>query len=125
MLGLDIIGAGENLSAYTIMLRIRSIDAAKLRQAITDKSWGGTIPGAIAMVDSAPEMALGIGLPIAKTQLEKIGITADLSTTQKAPKAGARYGWAVTLGVGVVLGFVLALAGRSLYHLIQPKRVHT
>jgi len=119
MIGLDLIGAGENLGAYTIMLRIRSIDAGKLRQAITDKSWGGAIPGAISMADSAPELALGVALPIAKSQLEKVGISADLSMTQKPPKAGARGEVFVTLGVGAALGFVLALTGRSLYHLFK------
>jgi hypothetical protein len=123
MLGLDLIGAGESLAAYTIMVRVKSIDPAKLRQTIADKAtWGGAIPGVISMVDSAPEMALGVALPVLKGQLEKIGITADLSTTQKPPKAAPRGEVFVTLGVGAVLGIVLALGGRALYHLVSPAR---
>ena len=122
MLGLDLIGAGENLGAYTIMVRVKSIDPAKLRQTITDKAWGGAIPGAISMVDSAPDLALGVALPVLKGQLEKIGITADLSTTKKPPKAAPRGEVFVTLGVGAVLGIVLALGGRALYHLVSPAR---
>lgn len=123
MLGLDIIGAGESLAAYTILVKVRSVDADKLRAAITDKPWGGAIPGALTVVDSAPKLVLEVGLPIAKAQLEKIGIVADLSTTQKAPKAGGPHEMVTVLGVGAVLGFVLALAGRSLYHLFVSPAV--
>lgn len=112
MRGLDVIGAGENLAAYTILLRVRSIDADKLRRAVTDKAWGGAIPGAIAVVDSAPKFALEMALPILKSQLEKAGIMADLSTTQKAPKSGAPHEALVVLGAGTLLGLALA----SLYH---------
>lgn len=122
MIGLDLIGAGEGLAGYTILLHVRSIDASKLRQAITTKSWGGAIPGAIAIVDETPKLALDIALPIAKSQLEKVGIMADLSTTEKAPKAGPKYEMLKVLGVGTVLGIVLALTGRSLYHFVHPTR---
>lgn len=122
MRGLDVIGAGESLASYTILVRVRSVDPAKLRQAITDKPWGGAIPGAIAVVDEIPSAALDIVLPVAKSQLEKIGIMADLSRTQKPPKAAAKHESAIVLGVGAVLGIVLALVGKSLYHLVHPVR---
>lgn len=122
MLGLDLIGAGESLASYTIMLKIKSIDTAKLRAAITEKSWGGAIPGAISMVDSAPELALEVALPIAKSQLEKAGIMADLSTTQKPPKGKTSHEMLLVLGFGTAVGVVLALLGRTLYNFAIPAR---
>lgn len=118
MHGLDVIGAGENLSAYTILVRIRSIDTAKLQA----KAGSGVIPGAIAMANEMPQLALETALPVVKAQVEKIGITADFSIaqTQKAPKAGAPHEMAVVLGVGAALGGMLALIVPALYHLAVP-----
>ncbi len=116
MLGLDLIGAGENLAAYTIMVKIRKVDPDKLRKvAAGDASWGGILPMAITVADSAPKASLEIVLPIVKAQMEKIGITADLSTTEKAPKTGAPHEMAIVLGAGTVLGLALAL----LYRLVR------
>lgn len=120
MLGLDLIGAGEGLAAYTIMLRIRSIDTNKLRQAITTKAWGGAIPGAVFMVDSAPEIALATALPVVKGQLAQLGVTADLSTTKTPPKASDPREVLVTLGLGAAIGVFLTLSGRLLYNLVKP-----
>lgn len=122
MLGLDIIGAGERLAAYTVMARVRSIDPEKLRRTITDKAWGGVIPGAITVADEIPSAALDIVLPIAQAELAKIGITADLSRTEKPPKAAGRRETAILLGVGAVGGIILVFAGRFLYRLIKPAR---
>lgn len=118
MLGLDIIGAGESLAPYTIMVHVRSVDPAKLRTGITDKSWGAAIPGAIQMVDSAPELALEVVLPIVKMELQQIGITADITTTKSPPKGKPPgHEMEVVLGLGAVFGIALAIAGGSLYHL--------
>ncbi len=111
MLGLDLIGAGENLAAYTILVRIRSIDTAKLSVA----AGTGVIPGAITVANEAPQLALEMVLPVAKAQMEKLGINADLSLTQKAPKAGAPYEMVKVLGVGTVLGILLT----TLYHWVR------
>ncbi len=113
MLGLDIIGAGENLSAYTILVRVRSIDPAKLSAA----AGSGVIPGAITVANEAPQLALEMMLPVAKSQMEKIGINADLSITQKPPKATtAPHEMTIVLGIGAALGFSAML----LYHLLVP-----
>jgi hypothetical protein len=119
MRGLDLIGAGENLAPYTIMLRIRSIDTAKLRLAITDKPWGSAIPGIVSMVDTSPEFALATGLPIVKGQLEKIGVTVDLSTTRTPGKAISSREVFVVLGLGAAIGVALTLTGRLLYNLVK------
>jgi hypothetical protein len=121
MLGLDLIGAGESLAAHTIMLRIRSIDTAKFRKAVTEKAWGGAIPGAIAMVDAAPQFALEVALPVAKTQLAAMGITADLSTTQSPPTRTPPHEMAFVLGLGTAVGIVLAIIGRTIYSLIKAR----
>lgn len=122
MRGLDIIGAGENLASQTIMLRIRSIDAEKLRQAVTDKPWGGAIPGAVSMANTAPELALGIALPIAKSQLARVGIDADLSTTKTPPKANPPHEMLAVWSLATVFGVALAFVGQALYHSIKQKR---
>lgn len=122
MLGLDVIGAGESLAPYTIMVHVRSIDTAKLRKGITDKPWGAALPGAIQMVDAAPELALEVALPIVKTQLENIGITADITTTKSPPKGKAPgHEMEAVLGLGVVAGITLAIIGGSLYHLTKRR----
>ena len=117
MRGLDLIGAGEGLAAYTIMLRIRRIDTAKLAA----KVGSGAIPGAVSMVDAAPEFALAAGLPVVKAQLEKIGITADVSTTKTAPKATDTREVFVTFGLGAVVGAVLTLTAHLLYSLLKGR----
>jgi hypothetical protein len=123
MRGLDIIGAGESLAPYTIMVHVRKVDPAKLRATITDKPWGAAIPGAIQMVDSAPELALEVVLPIVKTQLEQIGITADITKTTSPPKGGkVGHEMQLVLGLGAVLGIGLAVVGGSLYHLIHKAK---
>lgn len=119
MLGLDIIGAGESLAPYTIMLHVNSIDTAKLRAAVTDQPWGAAIPSAIQMVDSAPELALEVALPIVETQLVKAGINATITSTKTPPKGKSSHEMETVLGVGVVLGIALAIGGRSLYHLFN------
>lgn len=123
MIGLDIIGAGESLAPYTIMVHVRSIDPAKLRAVITNKPWGAAIPGAIQMVDSAPELALEVALPIVKTQLERIGIAADLTTTKSPPKGKApSHEMEAVLGLGAVFGIALTIVGGTLYHLVKGRR---
>jgi hypothetical protein len=129
MRGLDIIGAGEGLAAYTIVLHVRSIDTAKLRSAVTDSSWGAVIPAAIAIVDSQPQAALEIAVPLVKSQLDKAGIMADVITAKAAPpfdKALPAHqmlkGVATGLGIGAVAGVMLALFGKKVYHLIRGTR---
>lgn len=121
MLGLDIIGAGEALAPYTIVMRVKSIDSAKLRQAVSDSSWGSVIPGALQIVDSAPELSLEVALPVVKAQLQKIGIMADITKTKTPPKGTTSYEMVTVLGFGTVLGVVLALFGKTLYHLIKAR----
>ncbi len=119
MRGIDIIGAGESLAPYTIMVRVKKVDPAKLRAGITDKPWGAALPGAVQMVDSAPELALEVVLPIVKTQLENIGITADITKTTSPPKGSSSREMLVVLALGTAVGIVLALAGKTLYSLIK------
>lgn len=123
MLGLDLIGAGESLAPYTIMVRVRSVDPVKLRQTVVDSapSWGATIPGAVQVVDSAPELALEIALPVLQNELRKIGIMADLTKTKTPPKGGSSHEMEIVLGVGAALGIALALFGKTLYHLFTAK----
>ena len=126
MLGLDIIGAGESLAPYTILVHIRSIDPTKLRQTVSAaaSSWGATIPGAIQMVDSAPELTLEVALPVLQAELTKIGINADVTSTKTPPKGKTPgHEMEVVLGVGAAIGIVLAFAGRTLYHLITKGKV--
>lgn len=123
MLGLDVIGAGESLAPYTLMVHVRRIDPEKLRKGITDKPWGAALPGAIQMVDSAPELALEVALPIVKTQLEKIGITADITKTTSPPKGKPPgHEMEAVLGLGVVSGIALAILGGSLYYFIHKAK---
>lgn len=116
MIGLDLIGAGEGLASQTIMVRVKRIDADKLRESVAGKKlWGGVIPMAISAMDSVPEYALGAVLPVAKAQLADIGITADLSTTKSPPSPNAPHEGLILLSVGAVLGAALAFIGRAVY----------
>ncbi len=121
MFGIDIIGAGESLAPYTVMLRIKSVDPAKLKETASASSWAAAIPGAVQMMDAAPELALEIALPIVQKEMEKIGITADITKTKTPPKGSTSYEMLVVLGLGTVGGVVLALFGKTLYNLIKVR----
>ena len=120
MRGLDIIGAGQGLAPYTIMVHVRSIDSEKLRRGVTDKPWGAALPGAVQMVDSAPELALEVVLPIVRTQLERIGVTADITTTKSPPKGKAPgHEMEAVLALGAAAGIALTVVGSLLYNFIH------
>ena len=121
MLGLDLLGAGEALASQTIQLRITSIDPDKLRKGLGAGAWGAALAPALAVVDEVPKLAIDMVVPVLKSKLEAMGITADVSATDTpaAPRAPSEA--AAGLFVGGVLGAVLAIIGRWAYYRLKGK----
>lgn len=116
MEGLDYLGAGEGLATQSIVVRVRSIDVPKLRSAVSAGSYGALIEPALTAVDHFPALAIDLTLPIAKQQLEKIGITADLSVANTPPPSRPPSEAKVAFLIGTGAGIILAIGGRFLYN---------
>lgn len=115
MIGLDLIGAGEGLGSQTIQIRVTKLDPVKLR-AMAGEKWGGLIEPVLPIIDENPEMVLKGLFPVVKMELEKKGITADLSTvkTASAPRPGHEV--RNMIGVGAVFGALVAFLGARMYY---------
>ena len=117
-LGLDILGAGEGLASKYIVLRVRSIDTAKLKAKVGGAA-GAVLPAALAIADAFPDQALEMALPFAKKQLVEMGITAEMSTMNAPPPPGPPT--KPLLVGGVLVGVGLSVGGWYLYHWLAPK----
>lgn len=115
MIGLDLLGAGEGLATQTILLRVRSIDTEKLREKLKAGRWGALLAPSLAIVDQFPRKAIDLALPLARQQLQEIGVTADLAATDAPPPPRAPAETGVALAVGGVLGVLSTLLGRWVY----------
>lgn len=126
MLALDMLGAGEGLSTQAIIVRVKKVDAPKLRKSLEAGAWGAAISPALAVVDQFPQLAIDIALPIATKQLEGMGITADLTSSNNPPPprppAESRNALIFGAAAGLALGALLSLGGTGLYHLLTRKR---
>ena len=121
MIGLDLMGAAEGLATQAIVVRIKSIDAVKLRAAIaSDKSWGPALGPALALVDIAPKAALDAALPIAKKTLVDYGITADVAAADVPPATrSGESGFLLLVGAGG--GIVLSAVVVGVYRLFKGR----
>ena len=124
MIGLDLMGATtEGLATQTIQIRIKSIDAEKLRAEINAGTWGVALAPALAVVDAFPKMAIDIACPIIRDQLAAKGIAADVTSTEAPPPAPSPSEVPAALAVGAVAGAGLALVGRWVYSLLTRRAV--
>lgn len=121
MIGLDLLGAGENLATQTILLKIKSIDPEKLRKSLDAGSWGAALAPALAVVDQFPKLAIDTALPVAKQQLEAMGIVAELAASNAPPPPRPPAETKAALVVGAAFGAVLAIVGRWVYHRVKGK----
>ena len=122
---LILIGAGEGLATQQITIRVRRIDVEKLRTAIGAGTWGGVLAPVMSIVDQAPKLAIDMALPIAKQQLDKLGVTADLAVADPPLPPRARSEAVPAFLVGTFVGVLLLFGGQALYHRLQARKVPT
>lgn len=103
-MSLDVLGA-EGLAAKYIVLRVRSIDADRLKQKVGGMA-GASLPWALPLIDQAPEVVLRTALPLAAKKVQDdYGVTLDWDVSDAPPEKGqalpSRFG----------AGFVMGAAG--------------
>ena len=101
---LDLLGA-EGLSGQYIVLRVKSIDRAKLSRAIDNGAVAAALPAALALVDFAPQQALSLLLPVALDEVRtRYGVDLESRVTEALPPPGQKTSGTtgkVLLGVGL------------------------
>lgn len=79
----DLFGADDAFADQYITVRVKSIDANKLRGAIGG-STGDIATSALTIVNTAPKAFLDLFAPVAKNKLKDYGFDAEISVS-KAP----------------------------------------
>jgi len=128
VIGLDLLGAGEGFATQAIVLRVRRIDAERMRAKLTESTptWAPAIVSAVKLADNAPRLALDVALPVVKQQLAAFGVEADVfagpaAATGLVPAVRDPIASREAIIAGVVLGALLALSGRWAYTRITEK----
>lgn len=106
---LDLLGA-EGLSGQYIVLRVRAIDKQKLGQSLGGVK-GAMVPAALAVVDFAPQQALGLLMPLVQEKVKgNYGVDLDYQITDAPPAPGEKGKGGGTVGK-LLLGAALGIAG--------------
>lgn len=106
--GLDCLGAGEGLGTRYVTVRVKTIDADKLRQKV------GSAVAALPLADQAPDPILRAALPVAAKMIrDDYGIDIEWQVSKvpvgaKPLEENSGFGYGVGAGVGLgVLGWLL------------------
>jgi hypothetical protein len=106
---LDMLGA-EGLSSQYITLRVKSIDKAKLGQALGGGTKATALPAALAVVDFAPRQALDLAMPyVLRMAKDDYGVELEYQITENAPTPAAMP--KSDMGKGMAVGAALGIAG--------------
>lgn len=98
--GLDCLGAGEGLGTRYVTVRVKSIDAEKLRQKV------GSAVAALPLADQAPDPILRGALPLAARMVkDDYGIDLEWQISKVPPNAKSlEENSGLGLGLGIGLG---------------------
>src|SRR6185369_14593101 len=77
MEGFDLLGAVEALSTQYITLRVKSIDAEKLKAKLGGSS-GQLASFGLSLVDRAPKAALDVAMPFVKKEALDYGVDLEV-----------------------------------------------
>lgn len=81
--GLHLLGAASTaLADQLITLRIKSVDAEKLKQKLGQGTAASVAPAALKFVDVNPKAALDIALPLGVGAMKNYGIDAEISVAK-------------------------------------------
>lgn len=105
-MSLDLLGA-EGLSGQYVVLRVKSIDPAKLQKKIGGTA-GAAAPYAVALADVAPTVALNATLPLLMKKVrEDYGIDLEYQVQDAPPPVNKHK----TYGTGIFTGLAIAAGG--------------
>ena len=124
--GLHMLGAGDGLKGHYILVDVQHVDQDKLLKGagLTGGTAGG-VAAALSIVDSQPDMALDIGLPLAKKYLkENLGVDAEIKPVKVAPEIRGLSEFWPGLGTGIAVSTVVVGIGWASWKLIL-KRIFT
>lgn len=104
--GLQLLGAAsEALADQLITLRVKSIDAEKLKQKLSGTA-ASVAPAALKFVDISPKAALDIALPLGIGMMKNYGIDAEIAVSKGTtlPKRRAISEFFPGLIIGGIIG---------------------
>jgi hypothetical protein len=87
--GLDLLGADDALASQYITLRVKSLDANKLKLALGG-SKGLAASSALSFVDLAPKAALDAAVPFIKKEAADYGVDLEVTVSNVPPAKGGR-----------------------------------
>ena len=98
--------SGDALKGQTVVARIRSVDAAKLKSAIG--KYGGAIDLALDFADWQPKATVDAAIPFIRKQLADIGIDATISAGAPTTRGPSEFWGGLVVG-GALGGGALAI----------------
>ena len=114
MSDLDFIGAGEGLGTKFVTLRVKRIDADKLRQKLGGMT-AQAIPVVLPLIEQAPEAALRAAMPFATQKaLTDYGVELEYQISDAPPRPGevapSKFGAGLVTGCGLMAAALWAWA---------------
>lgn len=100
---LDYLGAAEALSNYNINLRVKGIDANKLKDKLGG-STGSFASAGLIFVNMAPKAALTAAAPFIAKAAKEYGVDADvqiLDSPAKGVRSSSEFFPGLFLGIGI------------------------
>lgn len=118
MIGLDVMGAGEGIASQAVVLRVRSIDVAKLKKkAGLGGAESAGLAAGLAAADRFPRLAVDTALPYVRKLLSDYGVDAEVHATDAPPPPRPPS----ETRAAFLLGFALPFVGYGVYRLFRRR----
>lgn len=114
--GLDVLGAIDAFANQLIVIRVKSIDADKLKNKLGGTK-GATVSAALPLASLAPKAVFDIALPVALGTMKNYGIEAE-ATVSNAPLASFKKRGLSEFFPGLILGGILGGTGFGVVKLV-------
>lgn len=108
----DLLGADDTFADQYITVRVKNIDANRLRYAIGG-SKGDIATSALSIVNTAPKAFLDLFAPVAKNKLAEFGVDSEISIS-KAPIVKTKRAMS-EFWPGLLAGTVLGATGYLIF----------